>query len=107
MLIQMEADVIVQAVGRVRPFTRPREVITFHVGDLPGVSYTRDFHTLSQAREFFGLPTPSAAEQLSRSEKIQRYRAQGHTHKRIANELGVSLSTVKRDLRGRGHSALS
>src|SRR5262245_48788168 len=29
-LDQKEGDVIVQAVGRVRPFTKPREVITFY-----------------------------------------------------------------------------
>src|SRR5206468_2598896 len=42
-LAQKEADVVVQAVGRVRPFTRPREVITFQAGALPGVSYTMEF----------------------------------------------------------------
>ena len=31
-LEQKEADVVVRAVGRVRPFTQPREVITFHAG---------------------------------------------------------------------------
>ena len=34
-LEQKEADVVVQAVGRVRPFTRPREVITFHAARCP------------------------------------------------------------------------
>jgi hypothetical protein len=36
-----EHGVVVQAVGRVRPFTRPREVITFQMAELPGVSSVR------------------------------------------------------------------
>ena len=50
-LDQKEADVVVQAVGRVRPFTRPREVITFHAGALPEVRPTLQFRTLGQARD--------------------------------------------------------
>jgi hypothetical protein len=98
-LDQKEADVVVQAVGRVRPFTRPREVITFHAGTLPGVSYTLQFDSLAQARSFFNIPTTAAAEIASRAERARRLKAEGWSKARIATELGVSPCTVKRYLR--------
>src|SRR5262249_37766251 len=55
-LEQREADVVVQAVGRTRPFTSAREVITFHCGELPGVRYTQEFGSLGEARRFFDVP---------------------------------------------------
>lgn len=101
-LVQKEADVVVQAVGRVRPFTREREVITFHAGELPGVHYTREFLTLAQARSHFGiLPSSQVAMQV-RADEVLRLMALGKTKKQIAEALGVSLSTVKRDLRRQG-----
>jgi hypothetical protein len=102
-LEQKEADVVLQAVGRVRPFTRPREVITFHVGPLPGVRYRLEFGSLAQARSFFGIQAPRQAEVTSRVEQALRLRAQGRSRAQIARELGVSDSTVKRYLKqGRG-----
>jgi hypothetical protein len=103
-LEQKEADMVVQAVGRVRPFTRPREVITFHVGDLPGVRYTMSFRTLEQARSYFRIQTPAQADLASRVEQAWRLKATGHSKRQIAQKLGVSLSTVKRYLRQQGGS---
>jgi hypothetical protein len=97
-LDQKEADVIVQAVGRVRPFTRPREVITYHGGDLPGVRYTLEFEKLKQARAFFQVPTAADWEVASREELARRLKAQGRSSRWIAQELGVSRTTVKRYL---------
>jgi hypothetical protein len=101
-LDQKESDVIVQAVGRVRPFTRPREVITFHAGNLPGVTYTLQFRSLDQARHFFGILTPGGVEVASRAERARRLKALGRSKAQIAAELGVSRSTVQRYLRGPG-----
>jgi len=81
-------------------------VITFHLGHLPGVCYRGEFPSLAAARDFFQLPTPSAAEQLTRAENARRLKALGRTHKQIAEELGVSPATVKRDLRGGGSKSL-
>ena len=101
-LEQKEADVVVQAVGRVRPFTRPREVITFQVGVLPGVHYTLEFGSLDQARRHFGIPTRRQSEAEARAAAARRLKALGLTNRRIASRLGVSLSTVKRCLRPAG-----
>jgi hypothetical protein len=106
-LEQTEGDVVVQAVGRVRPFTRLREVITFHCGDLPGVRYNLELHSLSQARAYFGVRTPT---QLGREERRQRaclLKASGCGVQEIADELQVSKATVKRDLRVGSSSLLN
>jgi hypothetical protein len=97
-LDQKEGDVVVQAVGRVRPFTRPREVITLHAGPLPGVRYAADFQSLAQARNFFHIPTPKQSDRASKTDQARQLRAQGKSNRQIAKELGVSLSTVKRYL---------
>jgi hypothetical protein len=106
-LVQKEADVVVQAVGRVRPFTRPREVITLHMGDLPTVCGVTEFHSLAAARADFGLPTPAEADRADRVARAARLRAAGKSVAEIALELGVSDSTAKRYLRRTGGHTLS
>ena len=101
-LEQQEGDVVVQAVGRVRPFTRVREIITLHASSLPGVHYNMEFRTLEQARRFFQVQTPAQAGLAGRVEQAWRLKAQGRSRTQIAEELGVSLSTVKRYLRRQG-----
>jgi hypothetical protein len=98
MLEHKEADVVVQAAGRVRPFTRPREVVTFHAGNLPGVQYTRQFQSLAEAAHFFGVVTPAKTQRVERIEQARQFRAQGRSIRQIADQIGVSPSTVKRYL---------
>lgn len=99
-LDQKEADVAMQAVGRVRPFTRPREVITFQRGRLPGVRYDLEFTTLAQARSFFGIAPRRQADRERKAETARRLRRKGLTIVAVAEAVGVSLSTAKRYLRG-------
>lgn len=101
-LDQKESDVVVQAVGRVRPFTRAREVITFQAGRLPGVRYTAQFGCLAQARDFFGIPTTRSANLAARAEKACQLKKEGKTRREIAAAMNVSVSTVKRYLRRGG-----
>ena len=96
---QKEADVVVQAVGRVRPFTRPREVLTFQLGALPGVRFDREFTTLAAARDWFGLPTPCGADRAKRLEAVARMVAGKKTRAEMMAELDLSESTVKRLVR--------
>jgi hypothetical protein len=98
-LDQKEGAVVVQAVGRVRPFTKPREVITFQYGALPDVQYTREFRSIAQARSYFGIPTRRRSEAESRASEARRLKTLRLPSSRIAEELGVSLSTIKRYLR--------
>jgi hypothetical protein len=107
-LEQKEADVVVQAVGRVRPFTQPREVITFQRGSLPGVRYTMQFRSLSQARSFFGIKSNFQARLEIQVAHARRLKVEGYSKSQIAAKLGVSLSTVKRYLRrGGGQKSIS
>ena len=76
-LNQKEADVVLQAVGRVRPFTRPREVITFHCGTLPGVQYDHNFRSLAEMRAFFGLHRRRDREHHDRAADARRLRQDG------------------------------
>jgi len=100
-LVQKEADVVVQAVGRVRPFTKPREVITFQLGELPGVDYTANFTSLALARGYFGIPTRRASELDERRSKAWELKTLGLTNRAIAAALSISLATVKRYVQAR------
>jgi hypothetical protein len=99
-LDQKEADVVVQAVGRVRPFTQPREVITFHAGRLPGVRCTVEFESLAQARAFFNVKARRVADRDRRQQTAIELRQAGLSMAEIAGRLGVSKSTAKRYCRG-------
>ena len=106
-LEQKEADVVVQAVGRVRPFTRPREVITFQVGALPGVRYDVEFDSLDQARSRFAVPTRRRSETEARVAEARRLKSLGLSNRRIASQLGVNISTVKRYINPKGAREIS
>tara|TARA_R110002072_G_scaffold302603_1_gene486686 strand:+ start:147710 stop:149530 length:1821 start_codon:yes stop_codon:yes gene_type:complete len=95
-LDQLEGDVIVQAVGRVRPMTRPREVITFHAGQLPGITLDRNFDSLGQARGYFGVPTSRRRQLEERQARAQALRNKGVTPREIAKKLDLSERTVRR-----------
>ncbi|WP_146441269.1 DNA-binding response regulator, partial [Vibrio kanaloae] len=57
MLQTLEMGCVVQAVGRVRPFTKTREVITYQSNDPLGTTYDIEFSNLAELREHFGLAT--------------------------------------------------
>jgi len=100
-LVQKEADVVVQAVGRVRPFTKPREVITFQLGELPGVEYTANFTSLALARGYFNIPTRRASQLDKQRDQAWQLKTLGLTNRAIAEALKVSLATVKRYVKAR------
>jgi hypothetical protein len=93
---QQEMDVVLQAVGRVRPYTRPREVVTFQCARHPHLDYTAEFSSLGEARQFFQIPDRRCRQALQRQEKIRAAREGGLTQEQAAERIAVSLSTVKR-----------
>jgi hypothetical protein len=95
-LNQQEMDVVLQAVGRVRPYTEPREVITFQCAAHPQLPYTQEFNSLAEARLFFSISSARQAQKATTSEMIKAAKGRGLTQQRVAEELKVSLSTVKR-----------
>lgn len=93
---QQELDVVLQAVGRVRPYTKPREVILFQCAEFPGIPLTREFSSLGEAREYFGIPTRRERLRQQTAQNVLVGRQAGKTQKQVAEELGISLRTVKR-----------
>ena len=91
-----EMDTVVQAVGRVRPFTKPREIITFQAADHPYGGYTQEFSMLGEAREFFGVLGQRAGEKEATATSVASAKREGITQSEAANRLGVSTRTIKR-----------
>jgi hypothetical protein len=88
--------VVLQAVGRVRPYTRPREIITFQCAQHPQLAYSQEFSSIGEAREFFEISDRRTRKRDGLVEEIQRAKAGGQAQVRTALILDVSLRTVKR-----------
>jgi hypothetical protein len=94
-LEHQEHHVVLQAVGRVRPFTRPREVVTFQMEELPGVTYHTEFVTLAQARRAFGIASRREQKAADLATQIAALRGQSKSQAETARLLGVSIRTVR------------
>ena len=99
-LDRQEVDVVLQAVGRVRPYTRPREVITLLCAGHPQLAYDAEFDSLAEARTFFGVPSRRAAAAATTAARVRAARAAGRTQAQAARELGLGIATVKRHWNG-------
>jgi len=95
-LNQQEMDCVIQAVGRVRPYTMPREVITFQCSENPQFPYTHEFNSVGEAREYFNIPTRQAWKKDAIVSQIQSLKKNGKKQTDVANDIDVSLCTVKR-----------
>ena len=95
-LEQQEMGTVLQAIGRVRPYTKPREVITFQCTEHPDHEYTREFITLQEARDYFGIQSQRSNKSASTGSQVQGLKRQGLTQKAVAEQMQVSLRTVKR-----------
>jgi hypothetical protein len=95
-LDQQEMDVVLQAAGRVRPYTRPREVITFQCAAHPQLDYDREFDSIEEARRFFEIPTRREREQDRNADRIRAARQAGMTQREAAAALQLGRSTVQR-----------
>lgn len=95
----LEHAAVIQAVGRVRPFTQPREVVTFQTSDLPGVPYEKNFYGLEEARHHFGIPRRTDLVRAVRFEQARHLIAEGANQRQVAESLGVTTRTIQRDLK--------
>jgi hypothetical protein len=95
-LDQQEMGTVLQAVGRVRPYTKPREVITFQCADHPDLKYTKEFNNISEARNYFNIPNKRSANKTKFCQKVQEAKAKGMKQREVAEELKVSVRTIKR-----------
>jgi len=94
-LFQLEMSVVLQAVGRVRPYTSPAEIITFQLSENP-TGYTQEFNTLEEARQFFGVASGREVRMNSVIEVVQAAKSKGLKQRQAAEETGYSLSTIQR-----------
>lgn len=95
-LTALEMDSVLQAVGRVRPYTKPREIITFQCSAFPRQPYDHEFDTLEEARQFFGVKTAREASKQATIERVQHAREEGLTQEEASQRLELGLRTVQR-----------
>ena len=95
-LRQQELDTVIQAVGRVRPFTKPREIVTFQCDAHPALPYDHEFLGLAEARDFYGLATKRERGKAKTAQAVRKARQRGLKQHEAAKELGFSLRTVQR-----------
>lgn len=95
-LDDLEMGGVLQAIGRVRPFTKPREVITFQCAELPGYKYDAEFRSITEARQFFGFKNRREKAKNESHRKVQECKQKGMTKTAAAKETGLSLRTVGR-----------
>lgn len=95
-LQQEEMGVVIQAVGRVRPFTHPREVITCQCGESQIMPYDREFATLREAREYFGIPSKRSYKAAKAALRVQYAKMCGKTQRDISETYGIPLRSVTR-----------
>lgn len=99
-LDQQEMDVVLQAVGRVRPYTKPREIFTFQCAAHPTLDYHQEFDSLAAARKYFGIKNRRQVKKNESAMRIQKAKREGLTQVQTAESTGLSLRTVKRHWNG-------
>jgi len=95
-LAQMEMEVVWQAIGRVRPFTKPREIITFQCGCPTKWEYTYEFADLAEARKHFELHHRRQLMKMSTTAAIKKAKLEGLSQTEIASLLDLHVRTIKR-----------
>jgi hypothetical protein len=95
-LDRQETDIVLQAVGRVRPYTRPREVITLLCASHPHFAYDSEFDSLADARKFFAVSSRRRAAATVTAARVRDARAAGKTQAQAAQDLNLGIATVKR-----------
>jgi hypothetical protein len=95
-LDHQEMGTVIQAVGRVRPYTKPREVITFQCADHPDLKYTKEFNNIGEARAYFNIANRKLVNKEILIASIQNARNCGLKQRKTAEQLGVGLRTIQR-----------
>lgn len=95
-LAQEEIGTVIQAVGRVRPFTHNREVILFQCGRIPGVRSIKTFTTLEEFRRYFGISNRRQVAMNNSHDIVQKLKEKGFTQEKVTHKTGLSRKTVQR-----------
>jgi hypothetical protein len=92
-----EGEVVMQAVGRVRPFTKPRFVMLFNNSRLPrDLDVDLEFLNLKMARDHFGFIHLRAWRYERQMREALDLRASGMSQAEVAVKIGVSERTIQR-----------
>lgn len=96
-LRKLEADPAIQAVGRVRFFTKPREIVLFAMHDFAlEIPECRDLRSLAALRGAFELPTAAELDAAVETERLRALTDDGYTTEEAAREIGIARSTAFR-----------
>jgi hypothetical protein len=91
----IERHVVLQAIGRIRPFTSPAKIILFQCDDLSAeLGPIEEFASLGVARRALHVPTLAEMRRAARGEQIRTMCAGGKSLRAVAAEFGVSVSTA-------------
>ena len=91
----LERRVVLQAIGRVRPFTTRAEVILFQCDDLsPELGSIEEFSSLAEARRELQVPTLAQLKRTARGETVRARQDSGESLRAIAADLGIAPSTA-------------
>jgi hypothetical protein len=91
----LERRVVLQAIGRVRPFTTPAEIILFQCDDLSAeLGPLEEYSSLAAARRAFGVPTLGQLKRALLGEQIRARQNSGESLRGIAADVGISSSTA-------------
>ena len=90
----LERRVVLQAIGRVRPFTTRAEVILFQCDDLSELGSIEEFGSLAEARCQLQVPTLAQLKRTARGEAVRTRQDSGESLRTIAADLGISTSTA-------------
>ncbi len=98
-LRKLEVDPAIQAVGRVRFLTKPREVVLFQMNDVEReLGRCEDLRSLAALRRALGVPTAREIDDYLDGQRARAMMARGMTAEEVAAQLGVSRATVFRRL---------
>jgi hypothetical protein len=95
----LERRVVLQALGRVRPFTSPADIIVFQCDDLSTELGNVEVHpTLGNARTAWNVPLLSRMQTAALGDRMRPMREAGASYATIATAFGVSKSTAHKAL---------
>lgn len=95
----LERRVVLQAIGRARPFTSPTEVVLFQQDDFTSAfGEVEVFDTLGDLRSKLRLPTEAEVKRAVLGDKMRPHRRHGVSFRALASQFGVSVSTAHKAL---------
>lgn len=102
-LRHLEIDPVLQATGRVRFNTKPRDVLLFGMHDFhPYLAEYKDVRTLADLRAAFGIPTAAEIGAFANGVRISTLIENGATVAAAAARCGISERTAFRRLKACG-----